>query len=132
MTRPHLRPCPSCARHVRVSETACPFCLATVDLAGGPAPVPPAVRLSRAALYALGAGTLSLASACGGTSTTGSPSNDAGTAVDAGVDAAFDAGAAALYGAPPPQDSGSTVAPYGLPPMPEDSGGAVPAYGLSP
>ena len=26
MNKPHLVACPSCARHVRVSEVACPFC----------------------------------------------------------------------------------------------------------
>jgi hypothetical protein len=60
-----LRPCPGCARHVRVSESACPFCSAWLDAAfrtfsSSRAPVG---RLSRAALFALGAGGLVVA--CG-------------------------------------------------------------------
>lgn len=50
----HLVPCPGCQRHVRVSETACPFCEAVLDesvrnAAVGPLPT---TRLSRGALHA--------------------------------------------------------------------------------
>jgi hypothetical protein len=57
MTRPHLAPCAACARHVRVSEEACPFCgvpLAASMRASAP-PRGPAMRLTRAALFAFGA-----------------------------------------------------------------------------
>jgi hypothetical protein len=59
MTQPHLRPCPGCSRHARVSEAACPFCGAALDSSfrAAPAPVRPAARLSRAALFALATGT---------------------------------------------------------------------------
>jgi hypothetical protein len=69
MNRPHLRPCPGCSRHVRVSEVACPFCGVSLDasFAAAPAPIPPSVRLSRAALFAYGTGALVLGSAASAT-----------------------------------------------------------------
>ncbi len=85
MTRAHLRPCPGCSRHVRVSEGACPFCAASLDASfrAAPAPVPPSRRLSRAAHFAFGTGTLVLAPAaivtvalgtdCSGSSAYGAP-----------------------------------------------------------
>src|SRR3954469_20602120 len=68
-----LVPCPNCARHVRQSEAACPFC--SVELALGhvsPAPLP-RVRLGRAATFAFGASLVGATSlvACGGDSETG-------------------------------------------------------------
>jgi hypothetical protein len=64
--RAHLAPCPSCARHVRVSEQACPFCGAELPAAlrATPPPNMPAARLKRAAVYALGAGALAI-NGCG-------------------------------------------------------------------
>jgi hypothetical protein len=55
-----LRPCPCCSRHVRVSEPACPFCSRKLDDAFRWVAIPraPTARLSRAALFALGAGGL--------------------------------------------------------------------------
>lgn len=66
MNKPHLAACPACVRHVRVDETACPFCGAVLgaSFAGSPEPVRPAVRLSRAALAAFGAGTFGIVTAC--------------------------------------------------------------------
>lgn len=43
-----LIPCPECARHVRASETSCPFCRASLDLANAADAVLPAERLGRA------------------------------------------------------------------------------------
>ncbi|HTA89788.1 MAG TPA: hypothetical protein VK745_09445 [Polyangiaceae bacterium] len=51
----HLVPCPECSRHVRVSETQCPFCALPLDLAGTPEPQLPRSRLGRAATFAFGA-----------------------------------------------------------------------------
>ena len=34
----HLVPCPECNRHVRVTETACPFCALPLDLSASPEP----------------------------------------------------------------------------------------------
>lgn len=57
-----LEPCPHCRRHVRVSETSCPFCAADVrTLSALPERAMPATRLGRAALFAFGAGAAALA-----------------------------------------------------------------------
>jgi hypothetical protein len=105
-----------------VSEESCPFCRATLDASfrASPAPRAPGARLTRAALFAFGTGTLALAPAC---SSTTSPdgtefSNDAyggppiieDDAGDAGPATGDDAGDAtfladAAYGAAP-TDSG--------------------------
>ena len=52
----HLRPCPDCARHVRVSDARCPFCQAALPSSFRTAGRPslPAQRLGRAALFAFG------------------------------------------------------------------------------
>ena len=63
MTR--LEPCPACQRHVKVTETACPFCAASLaDAFATLAPrVVPRARLGRAAMFA--AGVMASQSACG-------------------------------------------------------------------
>jgi hypothetical protein len=53
-------PCPGCSRHVKRGDAFCPFCGATASVEIGPTRTI-AGRLSRAALYALGATV-----ACGG------------------------------------------------------------------
>lgn len=58
-----LAPCPSCTRHVRVSESACPFCGQAVALEARAQPMP-LERLSRAALFAFSA-SVAMASGCG-------------------------------------------------------------------
>ena len=65
----HLVPCPECSRHVRVSESECPFCALPLDLAGTPEPRLPGVRLSRAATLAFGAtfASATALAACSGT-----------------------------------------------------------------
>jgi hypothetical protein len=52
-----LLACPSCARHIRVDETRCPFCDAACPefRAATPAPAPPPRGLSRAGLVRFGA-----------------------------------------------------------------------------
>jgi hypothetical protein len=96
-----LRPCPACSRHVRASEPACPFCERELDAAfrSVPSPRAPAVaRLSRAALFAIGAGGVAAGTGCGSTSprvptvTAAVPGAAPGVAgsgvtVDAGADA---------------------------------------------
>jgi len=140
----HLVPCPSCARHVRVSEAACPFCASALPdaLRASPAPRMPGSRLSRAATYALGVALsagITATAACGG---------------DGG-------GQAAMYGGPPtPPDTtnggetngggGDTVVPdagtdesdpvihgtpvpaYGVPAPPPHDQPVAPAYGGPP
>jgi hypothetical protein len=145
MANGRLLACPSCARHVRSTETACPFCATalTASPAGGE-PVPAArvasKRLSRAALFALGA-TAAAAVACSSTTDSntvaiyGGPPADSGSeaeptpmpvyggpAIDAGMDAPVLLDAA--YGGPPfdAADAADDA----------DSGGAAPAYGAPP
>ena len=129
MTKPHLRACPACARHVRVNEPACPFC-------GGPlgdafhaavAPSPPRTSLTRAALFAFGTGTLALAPGCS-SSPSGSPVVDGGGSEDSSspvVDAA--------YGGPPiGSDAGGIAPAYGGAPVNTDGGQGIAAYGGAP
>jgi hypothetical protein len=110
-----LTPCPSCDRHVRAAERACPFCTAILALTQ-PAPRSASTqRLGRGALFAFGA---SVASAMGcGTATTadvGAPdavttSTDATIGSDAGSDTGNDAytglDAAPSNDAAPPSDA---------------------------
>lgn len=128
MTKSHLRACPGCDRHVRVSEAACPFCGSVLSdsFRAAPVPQPPRVRLTRAALFAFGAGSLGLTPGCSSTTTPeplygAPPYTDAGgsdAAEDAPigiVDAAYggpsiDSSPGPLYGAPPAdagQDTGT-------------------------
>ena len=59
-----LEPCPHCARHVKISEAACPFCARSLaDAFATRAPrVAPRARLGRAATFAFGVLAMS---ACG-------------------------------------------------------------------
>ncbi len=120
MTQSHLVACASCARHVRVSEAACPFCGATLadSLRASPRPQPPGVRLTRAALFAFGTGTLALSPACSSSSPQTGPeqanmSDDASGGSDAtvGVDAAY--GAPGMVEDAAEYDGNSTIAAYG-------------------
>jgi hypothetical protein len=58
-----LRPCPSCARHVRSSESACPFCETALPEVSASTSTNVG-RLGRAALFV--AGTALVASAAAG------------------------------------------------------------------
>lgn len=120
---PPLVPCPSCQRHVRIVEEACPFCTAALpdDLAARVAP-----GTTRAAAFTFSASIAVLACTGGGGTLPESESVDGGTGSDGGFqDSGRDAGTnAAAYGAPEPedagtgpQDDGSIGAKYGLPPM---------------
>ncbi len=113
--RTSLTPCSACARHVRVSEAACPFCGAALPRDRAPRPAPIVTgRLGRAAAFFFGA-TVTLA-ACAGDVT--EPQSSSGME-DGG-----------------PDDDGGTNAHYGLPPEPDasvsDDGGDVPLYGGPP
>lgn len=116
-----LVPCPDCARHVRAREACCPFCRATIpaSLRDAVAPRPPAVRLGRAALLALGTGAATVAAACGGNVEGSggdhgvsyappygvSPMEDGG---DDGGDADASTMSVALYGGFSPEDASVT------------------------
>jgi hypothetical protein len=93
-----LRPCPTCGRHARVSEEACPFCGQRFDDAFRSPPTlqAPTRRLTRAAIFALGSGTAALAPGCS-TGTTSFAKVDTGNV-------------APPYGAVPPLED-ATVGP---------------------
>jgi hypothetical protein len=118
-----LTPCPECQRHVRKTETTCPFCGEAVSLADVASPVLPRRRLSRAATFAFGA------SVVGATTLGACTLEDPGNSV-------------AVYGAPPSAGAGgnaggSSSPVYGSPPSGGTSagtdsggtGGAPPASG---
>ncbi len=115
-----LVPCPACARHVRTTHAACPFCAMPLpaDLARRAVPDAP-TRLGRAALFAFGASIA--VGACGSdvaSDTAGSTSGSGGsrTTTTGATSTTTNGGmGGALYGgAPPPlQDAG-----------PEDGGDA--------
>lgn len=105
-----LHPCPECRRHIRKTETTCPFCGESVSLAHLPSHSVPRNRLGRAATFAFGASVVGATAlvACG---------DDGG-------------GAVAVYGAPPAagaggslNDAGAGTAIYGGPPAGESAGG---------
>lgn len=136
-----LAPCPHCHRHLRITETVCPFCGGQVaDSLESKARRPISTfGLSRAGILALGA-TMAVASGallegCGDEPDDEDDSNNAvpiyGAPVqsDAGVSDSgvpHDAGTVApIYGAPlQPKDAGpGTVVPvYGAPLQPRDAG----------
>jgi len=134
----HLVPCPECSRHVRVSETECPFCALPLDLASTPAPQLPRGRLSRAATLAFGATLVSASAlaACSSDSDTGSgnggATSSAGTAGSAGKAAAGAGGGTVgpVYGAPAGGELGFAGAPNTG--NGHSGGGAVPLYGAAP
>jgi len=127
--REPLRPCASCAQHIRASERQCPFCDAPVPDGFGDAATDAASLgrpISRAALLFVGA---AVAAACSGSETTSSGGSDASGDVGADVGASdgstFDS-PVALYGpapvdASPDTSDGGIIAAYGPPPV--DSGG---------
>jgi hypothetical protein len=112
-----LVPCPSCSRHVRAADAACPFCAAVLppDLAATAVPGTTA-RLGRAATFVFGA---SLALGCSGTT------GPADSVADNG-------GVQPVYGAPVYDVVANDTAPAAdVPPdVPRDNGGIAPAYGL--
>jgi hypothetical protein len=116
-----LVPCPSCARHVRATESACPFCATARVPSAAPVTRTPGQRLSRAALFALGASAAAVA-ACSGSVTPlyGAPASDSG-ALDGTSDAK-------------PDEDVQNLPPYGIPPMDAGNDGPVPvpAYGAPP
>jgi hypothetical protein len=99
-----LVPCPSCRRHVRKHEPACPFCATELSLAQLPSPVLPRSRLGRAATFTFGA-TLAGAAlmACGAESEEGKKGGSGGSA-----------GGVATAGS---AMGGNIAQPYGVPPF---------------
>src|SRR5688572_6284608 len=107
-------PCPSCRRHVRGGESACPFCATALPTDHASRAIPTSSsRLGRGALFAFAVSV----SAC-------SSSTDADTVVtDTG-------GPVAAYGGPPIDSAvpDTSKADTGI----EDDGAPAAAYGLPP
>jgi hypothetical protein len=138
-----LVPCPSCGRHVRPSERACPFCASALpdDLASRVRPIPRGF-VSRAAMM-LFASTLGTAGAvgCSSDSTTTTPPADTGVPSDTAGDA-IDTMPAPAYGVPwdssidTSVDTGVDSAPTDAKPTDANDAGdsadtmPAPAYGL--
>jgi hypothetical protein len=121
---PTLRPCSQCFRHILVTEESCPFCDAPSLAPGGRARSASKGRMSRAALVALGAGTIALS--CGGKAEEQRGSGDGDLEGIGGTDESGGApgvgGVATSGGAPGAGGMGDVVAPpYGAPP---ETGGA--------
>jgi hypothetical protein len=142
MTQSHLRPCPSCARHVRVSEGGCPFCGESLsdEFRAAPPPRGPGARLGRAALFAFGTGTLTLASACASTSSS-TPAYGVPFMFDAGDDGESTAPDAAVVPDALVEPDAPVATPvYGAPGQPVEPTdasddhhvGVTPLYGIAP
>jgi hypothetical protein len=120
-----LIPCPDCARHVRATESACPFCTATLPHSfSSLAPPDTRARLTRKATALFGVAALAVTSCAAAVGPDGSEnradaaamtidaagSHDARTAVEAAV--LRDAGFASDEG---PDDRGNVGLLYGGP-----------------
>lgn len=109
-----LEPCPECHRHVRVSETSCPFCTHSVAavFANRAPRLAPRTRLGRAATFTFGVLAVTQG-ACDIDSRRPSPdaaSIPVDAAVDAGipVDADYDGDSGVpIYAAAPTPDGGT-------------------------
>lgn len=133
-TMAQLEPCPSCARHVRVQSSACPFCrTALSDSFRATPPRARPRRLGRAAMFAVGAalatpgcylshevGRADAAVTRDASTAPGPVYGGPPTPVDAGIDYG---GTAILYGIAPSaldagehEDAGGVSADYGSPP----------------
>jgi hypothetical protein len=126
-----LVPCPDCQRHVRKTETLCPFCAAAVSLAHVPAPVLPSRRLGRAATFAFGATLLGATSVvgCSDNDDNGSatpvyggppaagagnePSDQGGASGEGGAEAQPNGGMTTIYGGPPEGGAGGEAQEIG-------------------
>ncbi|MGZ3423578.1 MAG: hypothetical protein ACXWUG_06460 [Polyangiales bacterium] len=123
-------PCPSCKRHVRSGDEACPFCASSMP---GDARAIPALangrRLGRSALFAFAVGVAGCSSSSdGGGTTTDSGTADTGSKADAADEDT--GGGMALYGAPADTGTPDTGSKTDAGDDVNDTGGAAPAYGL--
>jgi hypothetical protein len=113
---PTLRPCTTCSRHVSVDEARCPFCDGELAMDAHATPSPPAMRLGRAAVMAVGAAvaTASIV-ACNNTPAVTAPTDstlaDAGAATTQGGSNVADASAVVKQ-----PDYSNMAKPYGAPP----------------
>jgi len=128
-----LVPCPECRRHVRVRETACPFCGIELDLAATAPPVLPTRRLGRAALFAFGAtlATNVVVTGCGGDTDDGGNGGAGGSSADSNGGSAGSAGSGGSAGSAAASGSSSTGGSSTGGSSGSGGGGAVgPVYGL--
>lgn len=109
-----LVPCPECQRHVRKTETRCPFCGEALSLTHVPSPALPTRRLGRAATFAFGAGIV------GATALVGCGGKDDGGDMKGPP-------AIPAYGGPPTPIGGASGNIYGGPPSGMASGGNLTA-----
>jgi hypothetical protein len=140
----NFQSCPSCARHIKVEEAACPFCGGALPETFGASSRKGAAPLSRAAILFMGATAVTGASAACSSSSNGSGHTngadsgevDTGSVVAAYGPAIIDSGkldstaepdVVALYGPAPVLDSGpdfdGPVAAYGPAPIPDSGTG---------
>lgn len=139
-----LTPCPQCQRHVRNTDTTCPFCEQALTRSGFPARPLPRARLGRAATFAFGATLLSTTAfiGCGGESQskkgggagTSSGGNASGGNASGGTASGGVASGGTLFGGGSGELTGGTgvVPPYGSPPVPDEcdaAGGALNGVG---
>ncbi len=144
-----LVPCSGCGRHVRLSDSSCPFCDVALDVSALDERYAPrrngvSSGMKRAALFAIGAG---MAAACGGEQDDGKPEPDPSVQPVYGApitdtteqsssdsESSADPGPTAqpLYGAPvtPDDTNGNTQPLYGAP-IPDDTTDVAtqPVYG---
>jgi len=95
-----LVPCPSCSRHVAVSETVCPFCASAVpeDLAARAIPAANR-RLSRIAIFTFATSVTAVGAVAGCNEDQGSVTADYGSAACDNSDCTvLDGGIGTLYG----------------------------------
>lgn len=133
-----LVPCPSCSRHVRLSNPQCPFCDVALDAAAlseryasRRAPVPAGIK--RAALVALG----TVAAACGGQTSDTSHTAPVLTTSTATTDGSEPNVAVPIYGASVSPESSGTSSDVSTSPVSDVDETtteplAIPAYGIGP
>ncbi len=130
---PRLVPCAACARHVKSTDAACPFCghvASTAAAAGGATAVSGRTRASLVAAAFVAAALAGGVAACDGeTKVAPLPEDDAGRAQDSGSDTGSsggaDAGVDATADGGQTKDASSDVdnsdvavqPPYGAPPL---------------
>jgi hypothetical protein len=104
-------PCPACNRHVVSDETTCPFCAAPLPACTGEVKRKPLRgRMSRAGLFAAGAGAALITVGSCGAAYGGMFPQDSGS-MSGGADGGDSAGGGGAGGG-----GGAPVAEYGAPP----------------
>ena len=109
-----LHPCPACARHIKIRETACPFCGACVT--PREESIAPAVRVAGRAAIVFATAAAITGTACGKKDAPPTPpAADASDMTSSGT-------VVAVYGPPPQWDELNEAAVPVPPPKPRDGG----------